>query len=78
MNLPLKAKVQNGRFVLEDPTTELPEGTVVELYPADDEDDMDPEERARLDAFLQASAEEIKQGKVVTREELKQRLAKIP
>jgi hypothetical protein len=78
MNLPLKAKVQNGRFVLEDPTTELPEGTVVELYPADDEDDMDPEERARLDAFLQASAEEIKQGKVVTREELKQRLAKLP
>lgn len=78
MNLPIKAKVQNGRFVLEDPTTELPEGTVVELYPADDEDDMDPEERARLDAFLQASAEEIKQGKIVTREELKQRLAKLP
>jgi hypothetical protein len=78
MNLPLKAKVQNGRFVLEDPTTELPEGTVVELYPADDDDDMDDEERARLDAFLQASAEEIKQGKIVTREELKQRLAKLP
>jgi hypothetical protein len=78
MNLPLRAKVQNGHWVLEDPTaTEVPEGTVVELYPAED-DGFSEEERARLDAFLLASSEEVKQGKVVTREELKQRLAKLP
>jgi hypothetical protein len=74
MNLPLKAKVQNGRFVLEDPTTELPEGTVVELYPADDDDDMDDEERAALDASLAKSAEQIKRGEFITHEELMQRL----
>ena len=78
MSLPLRAKFTGGRLVLEDPDAKPPEGLVFELYPAQDDDDMDDDERAELDAFLEASAEEIKQGKVVTREELKQRMAKLP
>jgi hypothetical protein len=78
MNLPLKARVKDGRFVLEDPTTELPEGTVVELYPADDDDDMDDEERAALDASLAKSAEQIKRGEFITHDELMKRLKNLP
>lgn len=78
MNLPLRAKFTDGRLVLEDPLASPPEGLVFELYPAQDNEEMTDEERAELDAFLEASAEEIKQGKVVTREELNRRRAKLP
>jgi hypothetical protein len=44
----LKAQVRGGRLVLDEPT-DLPEGTEVELV-ASDHVDLDPEERARLDA----------------------------
>jgi hypothetical protein len=37
----LKAHVKNGRLVLDDPTTDLPEGAEVELVVVDDE--FDPE-----------------------------------
>ena len=42
---PLKARVKNGQLVLDDPSTDLPEGTEVELLLVDE---LDPEERARL------------------------------
>jgi hypothetical protein len=33
---PLKAQVRNGRLVLDDPSTDLPEGAEVELYVVDE------------------------------------------
>jgi hypothetical protein len=48
----LKAHVKGGRLVLDEPT-ELPEGTEVEVTVIE-EDDLDPEERARLHEALDA------------------------
>ncbi len=56
---PLKAHVKNGRLVLDEPT-DLPEGTEVELFAADD--DFDPEERARLLAAIDAGIEDFERG----------------
>ena len=53
----LKAVVRGGRITLDEPT-DLPEGEVIELVPADlyarldDADDMEPEEKAKLDAAI--------------------------
>lgn len=48
---PLKARVQSGRPLLDEPT-ELPEGTVVDLVADDEGDDLtDPERRALHDAL---------------------------
>jgi len=47
----LKAQVRNGRLVLDEPTS-LPEGAVVEFTIADDDDDLDDEERAALHEAL--------------------------
>jgi len=57
---PLKAHVKNGQLVLDDPTTDLPEGSEVELLVVDDE--FDPEERARLIQAIEESEEEIDCG----------------
>jgi hypothetical protein len=50
----VRARVKNGRLVLDEPT-ELPEGTEVELLAIDDVDELDPEERAKLFGFLAES-----------------------
>ena len=70
----LKAKVRNGRLVLDEPT-ELPEGEVVELVPLDEllangGDYLDDEERAALHRELEASLAEVEQGKVVDADEV--------
>lgn len=55
----LRARVQNGRLVLDIPV-DLPEGLVLDLVLDDDGDDLTEEERASLDRALQkaiASAE---------------------
>lgn len=59
----LKAHVRGGRLVLDEPT-DLPEGSEVELVPLEDEE-LDPEERARLDAALERSIAQAKAGQVV-------------
>ena len=51
MSNALRARVKGGRLVLDEPST-LPEGTEVDLIPADDIDELDPAERARLHGFL--------------------------
>ena len=66
---PLKARVHNGRLVLDEPT-DLPEGEEVELVAIDDVlvhggDDLDDEERAALHAELRASMAEAKAGKLI-------------
>ena len=75
----LKAVVQNGRLVLDEPTG-LPEGTEVELYLADeyayldDVDDpmanMPPEERERLHAAIEKSERELAAGKGIPAEDV--------
>ena len=48
---PLKARVENGRLLLDEPT-ELPEGTVLDLVADDEGDDLsDPERLALHDAL---------------------------
>ena len=56
---PLRARVINGRLVLNEPTT-LPEGTEVELAFA--EDDLDDVDRARLHEALDAADDELRAG----------------
>ena len=63
----LKARVEKGRLVMNEPT-DLPDGTEVELLPASELDDlagMDPAERDALEASLRASEEEIRRGETI-------------
>ncbi|AGP34414.1 hypothetical protein BE04_40795 [Sorangium cellulosum] len=53
MSSALRAKVQGGRLVVDEPTS-FAEGTVLELMVADN-DDLDDAERAHLDEALEAS-----------------------
>jgi hypothetical protein len=62
---PLRARVQNGRLILEDPSTELPEGAEVHLAIVDDADELDERERAKLDAALRRSLAQAKAGQFV-------------
>ena len=57
----LKAVVRNGRLTVDEPT-DLPEGTVVDLYL--DADELDDEELARLDAALDRSAAQVAAGQL--------------
>ncbi len=65
----LKARVHNGRFVVEEPT-ELPEGTEVRLLPLDPGDWLDAEDRAILHQALAASQEDVESGRLVDAEEV--------
>jgi hypothetical protein len=60
---PLKAHVKDGRLVLDAPT-DLPEGSEVELYLVED-DDFEPEERARLIEAIEEAEAEIDRGEYV-------------
>ena len=57
--VPLRARVKNGRLVLDEPTA-LPEGTEVELALPDE---LDDDERARLHAALDAADDELRAGR---------------
>ena len=63
---PLKARVHNGRLVLDEPT-ELPEGEIVELVPHDAalDDELDDEERAQLRRALDEDIEQRKAGQTI-------------
>ena len=56
----LKAHVKGGRLVVDEPT-DLPEGTEVELTVVED-DDFEPEERARLHEALDAGIAAARAG----------------
>ena len=63
----LKARVQNGRIVVNEPT-DLPDGTELELLPTTEFDDvanMDPAEREALEESIRVSEEEIRRGETV-------------
>ena len=51
---PLRAHVEKGRLVLDEPTS-LPDGTIVDLVADDEGDDLTDEERRSLHEALSAS-----------------------
>jgi len=69
----LKAHVQNGRFVVDEPTA-LPEGTEIHLLPLDPGDWLGAEDRAALHAALLASEEDVAAGRLFDAEEVLQEL----
>ena len=73
---PLRARVENGRLVLDEPTT-LPEGTIIEWVADDEADDLTDEERRALHEALSASWESAEVGRLspvtVILDELRQR-----
>ena len=58
-----KARVQNGRLILDEPTT-LPEGTVIDLVVDDEGDDLTDDERVELHKALAKSAASIEAGRL--------------
>ena len=65
----LTARLLNGRFVLDDPTDEdAPKLTLV--LEEDEEDELDHDEQARLDAFLDRSIAAADRGERVPMEQV--------
>jgi hypothetical protein len=64
---PLKARVVNGRLVLDEPT-DLPEGREVYLAVVDEGDDLDDEERAALHASIERGMKQLDAGQSVDAE----------
>ena len=60
---PLKARVRNGRIVLDEPTT-LPEGTMIDLVADDEGDDLTDKERRVLHETLSASWKSAEDGRL--------------
>ncbi len=61
MSNALRARVTNGRIVLDEPT-ELPEGTVLDLVPGVEIDALDDEDRERLHAAIRRGLEKGRSG----------------
>lgn len=57
----LKAKVVNGRLILDEPV-DLPDGTVLELVVSDADDDLDADGRRELDKALDQAWHGLKAG----------------
>jgi len=77
----LKAKVRNGRLVLDEPT-DRPEGAVVELVPLDevlahDDDELDDDERAQVDESIAVSFEQATKGQLIDADEVLAKLRAI-
>ena len=60
---PLRARVKDGRLVLDEPTT-LPEGTVIDLVADDEGDDLTDDERRVLHDALSASWKSAETGRL--------------
>ena len=60
----IKARVQAGRLVVDEPTN-LPEGTEIELLPLDPGDWLDEADRAALHAALGDSDADVAAGRLV-------------
>jgi hypothetical protein len=59
----LRARVENGRLILDEPTT-LSDGTVVDLVLDDEGDDLSGEERRALHETLSASWKSAEAGRL--------------
>lgn len=75
---PLKAHVHHGRWILDAPT-DLPEGKVIELLPAEGvlDGQLDKAERVALRRDLEASFDDEDAGRVLTAAESIAELRKI-
>jgi hypothetical protein len=60
---PLRAHVEKGRLVLNEPTS-LPDGTVVDLLADDEGDDLTDEERRSLHEALSSSGKPAEAGRL--------------
>lgn len=61
----LKAHVENGRIIVDDPT-DLPDGTVLRVVAVSaDDDEMSPEERAEFLRELEVSCAEADAGQLI-------------
>lgn len=65
----IKARVQGGRLVVDEPT-ELPDGTEVQLLPLDPGDWLDEADRAALHDALCQSQADVEAGRLVDAEEV--------
>lgn len=59
---PLRARVEKGRLVLDEPTT-LPDGTELDLVLDDDGDDLSDRDRDALHGALDRSARSLNDGR---------------
>ena len=57
----VRARVRNGRLIVDEPTT-LPEGTELDLVIEDAGDDLDESERAALDAAITRAWASVRAG----------------
>ena len=69
----IKARVQAGRLVVDEPTS-LPDGTEVELLPLDPGDWLDEADRAALHEALVQSQADVVAGRLVDAAEVLKRL----
>lgn len=60
---PLRARVENGRLVLDEPTS-LPEGTTIDLVADDEGDDLTDDERLALHEALSSSWQSAETGRL--------------
>jgi hypothetical protein len=65
----IKARVQDGRLIVDEPTS-LPEGTVVQLLPLDPGDWLSDEDRAALHEALARSEADVNEGRLVDAEDV--------
>ena len=65
----LRARVQEGRLVVDEPTS-LPEGSEINLAIADDWDDLDEHEREALHAAIAEGWASLRAGERVPGEEV--------
>ncbi len=58
----LRAKVENGRLIVDEPTT-LPDGTLLDLVLDDESDDLSDKDREALHAALTRSSASLEEGR---------------
>jgi len=68
-----RARVRNGRIVLDEPT-DLPEGSVLDLVPADSWDALDDSDRRALHEAISESVEDVAQGRTVAFDDVLKKL----
>jgi hypothetical protein len=74
----LKAHVENGRIVADEPV-DLPDGTLLRVVPVDNlDDEMSAEERAELEQAIEEGYADFERGDYVDAKEFAARLAAKP
>ena len=73
----LRARVKDGRLILDQPTT-LPDGTTLDLVLDDEGDDLTPQERKALDDAIATAWDSAKAGRVISAQDLLRELRSRP